>query len=77
MKFNDYDLFEVGEMWYLLKDEKLIIAEDEVKTFKENSDVLIVEINREGNTGYGFAMVNIEGYSFKFGLDELFDMVFE
>jgi hypothetical protein len=75
MKFNDYDLFTVGETLYLVKDVDLYIDDVTVKTFKEDAELEVIEIIREG--GYGFANVDIEGYVIKLGLDELYDMVFD
>jgi hypothetical protein len=76
IKFSDYDLFTVGENWYLVKDEEFIVgADDETVIFKEGANVEIVDIIKEG--GYGQASIKIEDYSFIIGLDELYDMVWE
>ena len=72
---NDYDFFEVGETWYLKKEEGFYVGENgKCVNFNEGAELEIVSISKESN--YGKAEILMEGYQFEVGLDELYDMVF-
>lgn len=78
MKFsNDYDIFEVGEIWYLIKSDDIYCGEnyDELKHFDEGAELEILGIEKE--TGYGKAIVEINGNHTLLRLDELYDMVMD
>lgn len=75
---NDYDQFEVGEALYLVKEVELYVeANDGEKPviFNEDTEMVIDSISKE--SGYGYAVVTIEGYKTKLGLDEIYDIVFD
>lgn len=79
MKFlNDYDQFEVGETWYLTKKEEIYVKDgdsEKLMSFEEDAELEIKSISKE--SGYGYAIVTINGYETKLSLDELYDMVFD
>lgn len=72
---NDYNVFEVFETWYLNKNEELYVNKDNTHSivFKEGTEIIILEILEE--SAYGDAIIRIEGFEIKVGLDELYDMV--
>lgn len=73
IKYPEYNIFEAGETWELIKDESFIF--EVTVTFKAGSYVEIISIEEEGV--YGKAEIKIENRTFYLGLDELYDMVYE
>lgn len=73
--FNDYDMFNVGETWYMVKEDDIYDDNGKLHHFDAESEVVIKNISKE--SGYGMAIVEIEGHKTHLGLDELYDLVLD